>query len=140
MTDLVIDASVAVKWLLPETHQAEARRILTSSYTRSAPDLIWPEVGNVLWKQWRRGDLTADATQEILGHFQRFPVRIEPMRRLVPRALAIAQETTRSVYDCTYLALALERGCQVVTADRRFYDALQGTPYAGAMLWVEDVP
>ena len=140
MTDIVVDASVAVKWLIPEAHHVEARRILTSAYARSAPDLIWPEVGNVLWKQWRRGDLTASATQEMLGQFQRFPVQIEPMRHLTPRAVAIAQETARSVYDCTYLALALERGRHLVTADRRFYNALQGTPYADTMLWVEDVP
>lgn len=140
MTDLVVDASVAVKWLVPEVHYVEARRLLTSSYTRAAPDLIWPEMGNVLWKQWRRGALTADMTQEMLGHFRRFPLQIESMRRLIPRAVALAQAVERSVYDCTYLALALQRGSQLVTADRRFYTAMQGTPYAGTMLWVEDVP
>lgn len=36
----------------------------------------------------------------------------------------------RTVYDCLYLALAVREGCQMVTADERLYNRLQGTPLA----------
>ena len=62
---LVIDASVAVKWLLPEDGREEALR-LQDLYQDEKIDLIAPsllgvEVANVLWKRARRGDLTSAA-------------------------------------------------------------------------------
>ena len=48
MKKVVIDASVAVKWFVPEIHSAAAARLLEPEIVLCAPDLIGPEFGNVL--------------------------------------------------------------------------------------------
>jgi predicted nucleic acid-binding protein len=57
MEPVVVDSSVAMKWFVPENHSADARRILTGyqagELTFLAPDLIYVEVGNVVWKKHR---------------------------------------------------------------------------------------
>ena len=54
----VVDASVAVKWLVNEQASEAAHRLLNSEERLVAPDFIVVEVGNVLWKKLRRGELT----------------------------------------------------------------------------------
>ncbi|MEK6604283.1 MAG: type II toxin-antitoxin system VapC family toxin, partial [Nitrospirota bacterium] len=66
MTRLVVDASVAVKWLVPEIHADAARRILSPNNELLAPDLIWAEVGNVIWKKWRCGEVPGHAAGDLL--------------------------------------------------------------------------
>ena len=51
---------------------------------------------------------------------------------------AIALRTARTYYDSVYLTLALEQDCPLVTADRRFYNALQHGPFKRYVAWVED--
>jgi predicted nucleic acid-binding protein len=48
VTPLMVDASIVVKWLLPEPHSIPARRVLTERNDLLAPDLLWAELGNVL--------------------------------------------------------------------------------------------
>jgi predicted nucleic acid-binding protein len=98
------------------------------------------EFANVAWKYVRRGEIAIEEARQALIALLGLPVMLYAIGSVMPAAFDIACETGRSAYDCTYLALALERGCGLVTADRRFYSAMQGTPYAGTMLWVEDVP
>jgi predicted nucleic acid-binding protein len=136
----VVDASVAVKWFLPEVHDAHARRLLAPGIERLAPDLIFPEVGNILWKRVRAEQITeaeADATLRALGAL---PLVVAPSWPLVVPALAIACPTDRSVYDSLYLALAVREGAPLVTADAKLYNALRGGPLAPSLLWVEDIP
>jgi predicted nucleic acid-binding protein len=53
---------------------------------------------------------------------------------LLPRALEIAKQHRRSVYDCLYVALAEREQCQLVTADGKLVNALQGTfPFVVAL-------
>lgn len=139
MTPLVVDASVAVKWLLPEVHSPAARRILTADEDLLAPDLLWAEVGNVLWKRCRSGELTREQAQELLQDFRRLPVTTVSARSLVAEAWEIAVQFDRSVYDSLYLALAVIRECRLVTADRAFYSSLRRTPLAASLCWVEDI-
>jgi predicted nucleic acid-binding protein len=55
------------------------------------------------------------------------------------KAFEIALETGSSIYDCLYLALAEALDSNMVTADRRFFLALQNGSLFRRMLWVEDV-
>ena len=73
---LVVDASVAVKWFLPEIHSRAAGRLLSEALDLIAPDLIWSELGNVLWKRWRRRELGEESALEILRDFKRYPLVI----------------------------------------------------------------
>jgi predicted nucleic acid-binding protein len=141
VSDLVVDASVAVKWLVPEPHADAAHRALTAAaYSLIAPDLIWPEVGNALWKKWRRGELTDDEPTRLLHDLGRAPVKIVASRVLADSAWMFALQYRRPFYDSLYLALASAVGCSLLTADRRLYDALNGTPLAEHLLWLEDLP
>lgn len=111
MTPLVVDASVVIKWLLPELHSGAARRVLSKDNELLAPDLLWAEVGNVLWKRCRARQITADDARDLLLDFKRFPVSITPSALLISAALDIATRLNRTVYDSLYLALAMSRRC-----------------------------
>jgi predicted nucleic acid-binding protein len=51
VSDFVVDASVAVKWFVPEIYDAQALRLLSGSHQLVAPDLLYVEAGNILWKK-----------------------------------------------------------------------------------------
>ena len=140
MTRFVVDASVAIKWFVREVHAEAAKRLLDPGHELTAPDLIWPEFGNVLWKKRRLGEITADTARRILLDFQRFPMTTAPVRPLIEAALEIANGLDRSVYDSLYLALADRTSCRLVTADLKLFNALRSGPLASRALWLEDVP
>lgn len=140
MTRYVVDASVAIKWFLPEVHSEAAARLLRPAYRLLAPDLIWAEFGNVLWKKWRCKEIEAKLAQGILQDFRRFPVDVRGSELLVQSAWEIAVEFERTVYDSLYLAVAQSTGCSLVTADSKFHNALKRTRLAPFLLWIEDLP
>ena len=125
---LVVDASVAVKWILPEDGHKEAIRI-QDKYQDEKVDLISPylvvaEVANVLWKRERRGDLTAVAAQRCFQQFMRDSPILLDSAAVSASALGLGLAHGWPVYDCLYLALALEQHCDLVTADERLFHAL----------------
>jgi predicted nucleic acid-binding protein len=116
---LIIDASIAIKWVVPELGSAEALSLRRTGLV--APDLLIPECANVLWKKVRRGELTE--AEALLGArlLERAGVQLEPMRPLLEAATRLAVALDHPAYDCMYLALASTMDCEFVTADRRFY-------------------
>jgi predicted nucleic acid-binding protein len=136
---IVVDASVVVKWLLPEIHSEAAKRLLADELQLWAPDLVWSEVGNVLWKRWRRGELPADVVQALLRDFRRFPLSVHPSDLLLQAAWEVAHALDRSFYDSLYLALAAALDCPLVTADRKLWNALQDGLTRASLLWVEEI-
>lgn len=136
---VVVDASVAVKWYLEEDHAAPARRLLDGTYELIVPDLFFAEIGNVLWKRWRRGELDDDIIAETLAALDRVPCETRSARPLLSGAMALATSLRRTVYDSLYLALAIDTGARLVTADRRFHASVAASPLAGHILWVEDL-
>lgn len=130
MTMLVVDASVVAKWFFPEEHSSESRRLLSPRHTLLAPDLIWSEAGNIAWKRVRRGEMKADEAAEFIADLIRLPLGVVPTQGLLAPALELAIATDRTVYDCMYLAMAIDRKCRLVTADERFVNALAATPFA----------
>jgi len=139
MSRKVVDASVAVKWYLPEVHDVPSRRLLTNGDELLVPDLIFPEVGNILWKRVRMGQMTEAEGQTILASLASLPLQVTSSGSLVSSALAISCETGRTVYDSLYLALAVRENSVMVTADKKFYNALRGTPLSPFVLWVENL-
>ncbi|NEU71305.1 type II toxin-antitoxin system VapC family toxin [Hassallia byssoidea VB512170] len=139
MSQYVLDASIAIKWFVPEVYSDAARRLLASNHTFLAPDFFYPEVGNVLWKRVRRKEDTADNARQTLADLNAFPIEVYLSQPLMPLALDIALETDRAVYDCLYLALAITQRCQMVTADEKFYNALSTSTYVNNLLWVENI-
>ncbi len=132
----VVDASVAVKWFLPEIHAEAASRVLSGGHNLLVPDLVFPEVGNILWKRVRAGEVTPEEAEVVMQTLGALPLAVHPSWPLVLPALEIAVQTQRTVYDSLYLALAVREDAALVTADERLYNALQGTPLAAHLRWV----
>ena len=139
MTAWVVDASVAVKWFIPEIHSNDARRLLVEGNELIAPELLLPEVANILWKKHRAGELEAVEAREILFELRRLPMRIVRMAPYTEDALALAIKHQRTVYDCIYIALAVHEGSRFVTADRKLSNALVDTEIVDSILYVDEV-
>jgi predicted nucleic acid-binding protein len=135
---IVLDASVAVKWVLREEHAASARQILSTAELL-APHLLWAEVGNILRKRHRRSESSVEEVRRMLGEIQRLPVMTFAHWPLLPAALDLAISLGQTVYDCLYLALAETRNTIMVTADRRFHVVVSASVWADRIVWIEDV-
>ncbi len=141
MSAYIVDASVVVKWFLPEPHWEAAARLRSKpDLDLQAPDLLLLEVANALWKQVLRGSVDAEIARQAVEALAEVPIHWRGAESLFAEAFRLGSETRRSIYDCTYLALALQTERLLVTADRRFYDALQSGPFGSRLLWIEDVP
>lgn len=128
---MIVDASVAIKWLTPEDDSDEADQLLARGGL-SAPELIVCELSNAVWKKWRRGELTG--VPPGLGSMPDFFDSLAPMGGLMVRAAELALELDHPAYDCFYLAQAESTGDVLVTADSKLLNKLAGTPYAGLAL------
>lgn len=118
MSALVIDASVAVKWVIEEegTPQALALRQRTRLI---APELLVAECANILWKKVMRNELSTGEALLAAKLLQGAEVELLPMRSLFEAATSRAIDLDHPACDCIYLALAVENDCQFVTADER---------------------
>jgi predicted nucleic acid-binding protein len=128
MSKLVVDSSIALKWFLPEADSSIARRILEGyqmgDVVLYAPDLIFAEFANVLWKRQRFQGLLAEDAEAILQAFGQLAVTSIPSERLIHAALKLATRHERTVYDMLYVALAVQEACPFVTADHKLFNAL----------------
>lgn len=131
MSVLVIDASVAIKWFFPEPHAINAIRLIDAGYDLIAPDLIFPECGNVLWKKWQRQEVVAEVISEVLKDLNGMNMEIVPSFNVINEASKIATTWRRSFYDSIYLALAVVNNGRMITGDEKLFNALQNTPMAG---------
>jgi predicted nucleic acid-binding protein len=139
VVDVVVDASVAVKWFVPEDHSADALRLLAESFRRHVPVLLQTEVAQTLWKKvYQRSEIDAADARSVLRALHLTPLDVHAIKPLLEPAFEIALATGRTVYDSVYLALAVAVGCKLVTADRKLYNALQASTFAADVLWVAD--
>jgi predicted nucleic acid-binding protein len=139
VTRVVVDASVAVKWFIPEELSADARMFLAAEYELLAPDLLWAELGNALWKKHRRRELDPRTARRLLRDFARVPIEYHASEHWTEAALELAVRHGITVYDGLYLALAAGNGCRVVTADRRLHETCQGGALGQIVSWVRDI-
>ncbi len=126
---VVVDASVALKWFLPEPDSVLAEALLRRADTLLAPTLIVSEVCNAAWKRFRRGETTARQLQWVAERITGVGMLLISDEALAVPATAIARRLDHPVYDCLYLALADERGAMLVTADRRLHARVGGTAW-----------
>lgn len=136
MSLYVVDANVVAKWFVPEPLSDEAVRLLDDEHELASPDLLWPEVGNVVWKKSRAGQITPQEASRIVAALDTCPLTAFPSRLVLGGALEIAFGTGRSVYDSVYLALAVALECPLATADERLANALLGSPLARHVAWI----
>jgi predicted nucleic acid-binding protein len=139
LTRLAVDASVMAKWVLREPDSEKLRSVVTATDELVAPDLLWSELASVLWKHQRRGMFSADHVRRMLRDLLGLSVRTLPVREHIGEVLGYASGLDHSPYGCAYLAIADAEGCRLLTADRRFYDALARSAFADRALWLGDV-
>lgn len=114
-----IDASVAVKWLVPEDAHNQARLLLGPGIERHAPGLMLAEVANAIWKKARPGGEIESGRPFVAG-VSRLPgvVRLHPIETLLKDAMETALLIGHPIYDCLYSACARRTGSVLVTADQ----------------------
>jgi predicted nucleic acid-binding protein len=124
----VVDASVVVKWFVPEIHTDAARRLLSLPHDYVAPDLLFAEAANTIWKKIRRQELTAQEGQQLVADIGQIAVETVSCRALAEDAHALATATGQTVYDSMYVALAVRLNTRAITADERLEAALRRVP------------
>jgi predicted nucleic acid-binding protein len=139
MSTYVVDASVAVKWFVPEVHSGPASKLLDEANELHAPDLLLPEFGNTLWKKFRREELNETEVNSVVQALSVVPLAIHPSLMLLEAAVAIALHTSRTVYDSFYLALAVLLKCPFVTADDHLLNALRGSSLSDHVRHVKEL-
>lgn len=128
---IVVDSSVAVKWLIEEDLTPEAENLgaaaAASRETLIAPPLLPMEVANVLHQRVRRSIMTFEAALQLFDEYLSVPIMLAFPAGLTRRALIIADQfRLPAVYDAHYIALAEYLGCDLWTADQRLLRALGG--------------
>jgi len=129
LISLIVDANVVAKWVINEPGDEKAWTLISSDIFLRAPDLIVSELANVFWKKTTRGELTTEKARDRLDTLLQdhidVTVHLLPARILAKRASEIAIATGRSIYDCLYLAAAVQARCRLITADERFVRSIK---------------
>lgn len=127
---LVVDASVAVKWLVKEDGTEAARELITSPEPLIAPDWLLIEAGSTFWKKVKRSELLAIHAERHLQILPTFFQQLVPSADLVADAFNLSIRLKHSIYDCLYLSLAIDEGLCMITADQKFHDVVVGADMA----------
>jgi predicted nucleic acid-binding protein len=119
---LIVDASIAVKWLLQEEGSEQAR-MAVQGHDLAAPAFLRLEVFHVMWRRSRRGEATNSQLRETLPALHKIIGSFVSDEPLIPKAAEIAIAHTLAIYDCLYLALALQNEAALITADQKQFAA-----------------
>ena len=138
--NVVIDASVLIKFYVPEVLSDKASYLLDTvkegDFSLLAPDLIFSEAGNILWKKHRLKELTRSEVDEITDAIILLPVWAESSKSLLPLAVGIAMTYGITVYDATYVTVARIRETRMITADRKLFEKMAGTDMNKYVSWL----
>lgn len=119
----VLDASVALKWVLTEPDSPKALSVRDDFRQQLlellAPDVFPVEVAHALTRAERKGLIKPPQAIRLLADVLSTPMPLHPYRALLPRAVAISSAICCGVYDGLYVALAEREGCEFVTADEK---------------------
>lgn len=124
---VVVDASVALKWVVTEPGSEEAAALLVEmavgTPTFVAPEHMVGEVGNGLRKRVAQGALGVDEAVHALEAVASLGLRLVGGTDRWVRCLAAAMQWGLTTYDAVYVLLALDLDAELVTADTRLLDA-----------------
>lgn len=134
MSDVIVDASVAVKWFVPEDGSEEAEQLLDGKTRLYAPTIILGEVANALWKAVRRRDMSIEDSDETIGELPGYFSLLFDTEQLLKEALAMACAFDHPVYDCLYVETARRFDMPLLTADARLMRKFTGTPHISRII------
>ncbi|HEV7488621.1 MAG TPA: type II toxin-antitoxin system VapC family toxin [Thermoanaerobaculia bacterium] len=138
MTLWVVDASVIIKWYVPEGDYEAARAMRTAETALAAPDLLFAETANIVWKLVRRCEMTSSRGIEIIEEIVAAPFITVSNQSLAQDALDLAIATGLSAYDASYVALAIRIDKILITADEKLVRKLTGTRSANQVRLLAD--
>jgi predicted nucleic acid-binding protein len=136
---LVPDAGVGVKWFVPEPDTDGATRLLDARFELHVPWYFFTEAASVFQRKVSLERTLSEA--EALDAFRLLravPMTIHATEDLLEEAMRHGIRYRRPVYDSLYMVLAMALGGRVVTADRRLYNGVRGSPLDHLVLWVTD--
>jgi predicted nucleic acid-binding protein len=96
---LVIDASIAVKWVVEEEGTEQAL-MLRKRAKLIAPELLVAECANILWKKVQREELSREEALLAARLLQIAEIELLPTRALLEAATRIALDLDHPAYDC----------------------------------------
>ena len=114
---LVVDASIAIKWVISEAGSDQA--IILLDHALVAPDLLFAECANILWRKWRHGLITDQEAGIAARTLEQADIAVVSTRGYLARAVEIAIELDHPAYDAIYLAVAEAFDLRLATADHR---------------------
>ncbi|MCR5859287.1 type II toxin-antitoxin system VapC family toxin [Mesorhizobium sp. J428] len=115
---MIVDANLATYWYVPSPFSAAASTYMARS-DLAAPQIVLPEAANALLKYMRAGQISADDVFTAVGRIPKVITTLIDDSSLTPNAARLSATHNHKVYDCLYLALALQRREPLATADRR---------------------
>jgi predicted nucleic acid-binding protein len=129
VTDLVLDASIALSWCFRNEATAVGDRVLErlAAETASVPAIWHLEIANVLALSERRGRLTPANSSEFIALLETLDVVIddETPSRALGRVLDLARAERLTAYDAAYLELAMRLGIPLASKDADLCDAAE---------------
>lgn len=129
MKPLVVDASVVLKWYLPDEEFGESalsllRRHVNEEIELLAPTILRYEAFNALLVAERMGRIEKEVTEKSAKAFLKLDISFADPLSDYPNVLALARSFHRSVYDASYLSLAMKRKTDFITGDRRLFNSV----------------
>lgn len=113
-----IDSSAIVKYYVREPGWERVREVMREGVVTLNFAVV--EVANALWKKVVRNEMSIDIAKEIVEDLTiRRAIFLEPFENYVTEALRIGAQHRITVYDALFIAFALKRGLELVTADER---------------------
>ena len=134
----VVDASVAVKWLVAEEDADVAEEVATSGHDLHAPRLMASEVANAIWRKARSGEMERRAAGILLADVPDMPVRWGIDELVTADAVSLALALGRPIHDCVDLALAHRIRALMLTADGRSANSVATTEHGSSVLTLAD--
>jgi predicted nucleic acid-binding protein len=135
---IVVDANVAVKWIIKQPLRDRALAVLTRSDVLVAPTIFVSEITSAIWQYVRAGQIASEQAQRGLSVALAQITLLEVDAELAVSALTVALELGYAPYDCFYLVAAIRRDAPLVTADRRFVNRLAATAYRSRVVSLSD--
>jgi len=127
---MVIDASVVLKWYLTDEELGVKAISLLGEYVSNeldilAPSLLEYEIMNGLMIAQKRGRIKEEKILSAIEGFENLGINLRSLSHLYPQVILFCKTYNRSVYDASYMALALDEGISLITADEGLFNAIK---------------
>lgn len=130
MKTVVLDASIAAKWIFLEPGSDQAEKLLTDQNHFIVPDLFYLEMDAVIWKKYRKKELSGEEAYQKREFVRELTVDMVFYLDLLDLAFDISISLPLTIYDALYIALAVEEQTEMWTADDRLVRGLKKTIFS----------